>query len=43
MKCIKNIKTGEIKRVKDELALTQVSSGAYVYVPKKDWKEGGRK
>lgn len=37
MKCIKHIKTGEIRRVKDEVAHDLGKKG-WVYIPKSEWK-----
>lgn len=39
MKCIKNEKTGAIKRVSDELAGERVDNGDWVYTGKSEWKE----
>lgn len=39
MKCIKNINSGVITRVADTYAETCVKSGAYVYVPKQEYKK----
>jgi len=41
MKCIKNKKTGEIKRVTDELAYNLESKG-WDYIPKSEWKKTTR-
>jgi len=38
MKCIKNILTGEVKRVTNENAQKQVSNGLCVYIQKIEWK-----
>ncbi len=38
MKCIKNTLSGKITRVKNEIADSQVDSGKWIFVPKKDWK-----
>ena len=38
MKTIKNLSTNEVKRVKDEVALIQVSSSKFSYAPKSEWK-----
>ena len=37
MKCVK--KHGEIKRVKDEVALEMVHEKGWEYCPKHEWKE----
>lgn len=37
MKCIKNLVTGEIKRVSDETAY-QLETKGWKYVPKSEWK-----
>lgn len=37
MKCIKNQSTGEIRRVKDDLAWKMKSMG-WGYIPKSEWK-----
>ncbi len=42
MKCVKNINTGEIKRVTDTHAEDLVKKG-WAYIPKKEWKETVRK
>ena len=39
MKCIKNNETGEIKRVSEENAVHQVSSGKWSFAPKQEWKK----
>ncbi len=41
MKCIKNT-DGEIRRVRDDHAATQVKSGDWMYIPKSEWKEATR-
>jgi len=38
MKCIKNVKTGEITRHRDEFAREMVETGNYVYCSKMEWK-----
>ena len=43
MKCVKLLQTGEVYRVSDTMAQVTVSIGQAVYVPKKVWKETGRK
>jgi len=42
MKCIKNIKTGEIRRVYDEVASDRTDEESWVYCPKHKWKENVR-
>jgi hypothetical protein len=44
MKCIKNLQTGELKRVDDEMA-DKLCKGAKVwwYAPKSEWKAATRK
>ncbi len=37
-KCIKNIVSGKITRVKNHTASTCVDSGTHVYVSKSEWK-----
>ena len=37
MKCLKNVKTGEIVRVNDK-QVYQMAGNQWLYVPKKDWK-----
>lgn len=39
MKCIKNEKTGQIKRVSNEFAGVKVDNGGWVYIGKSEWKE----
>lgn len=41
MKCIKNKKTGEIKRVTDEFAFNLEGKG-WDYIPKSEWKKTTR-
>ena len=41
MKCIKNQTTGEIRRVKDEVAYELETKG-WGYIPKSEWKEQTR-
>ena len=38
MKCVKNIKTEEIKRVSTMFADQMVASGQWMFVPRKEWK-----
>lgn len=38
MKCIKNQSTGEIRRVKNEVAFELETKG-WSYIPKSEWKE----
>lgn len=38
MKCIKLIQTGQIKRLKDKLALTWVQRGKAEFINKDAWK-----
>ena len=42
MKCIKNVKTGEIERLSDKEAYNKVGS-AWSYVAKSEWKAATRK
>ena len=42
MKCIKNIKTGDIQRVDDFQADSRVGN-TWQYVPKSEWKAATRK
>lgn len=47
MKCIRNLETGDIKRVPNEIAkknIDEVSDDAreWEYIPKHIWKEAGR-
>ena len=42
MKCIKNIKTGDIQRVDDRQAEAKVGS-TWMYIPKSEWKAVTRK
>ena len=37
MKCLKNVKTGEIIRINDKQAY-QMAGNQWLYTPKKDWK-----
>lgn len=39
MKTLKNVNTGEIRRVKDYPAINMVDSGEWEYIPKRKWKE----
>ena len=43
MKCVKLLQTGEVYRVSDTMARITVEVGQAVYVPKKIWKETGKK
>ena len=43
MKCVKELNSGKITRVKDQKAATQVKVGTHQYVPKLDWKTTIRK
>lgn len=44
MKCVKNTKTGVVRRVSDRVAGVLVASSIMIqYVCKQEWKEGGRK
>lgn len=38
-KCIKNISTGKITRVKNHIASASVDSGSHIYCSKSEWKE----
>ena len=38
MKCIRNIKTEQVERVKDQKAEEAVASGLWKFVPKSLWK-----
>ena len=38
MKCIKNVHTEEIRRVRDGQARTYVELGDWDYIPKEEWK-----
>lgn len=49
MKCVKNVlgasltlKPGEVRRVSDEEAKRLVSTGAWKYCPKNDWRKAGK-
>ena len=42
MKCIKNVKTGEIERLSDKEAYNKVGS-TWSYVAKSEWKAATRK
>lgn len=42
MKCIKNVTTGEIKKVDDSSASKSVDSKSWVYIPKSEWKSAVR-
>lgn len=39
MKCVKHIRTDEVKRVDDERAWMLVQGGAWMYTNKTEWKE----
>lgn len=39
MKCVKNVETGEVKRLSEEMATFRVNSGLWKFCPKKEWKE----
>lgn len=39
MKCVQEVKSKEIKRVKDEEADQLVKAGTFKFIPKKLWKE----
>lgn len=39
MKCIKNEKTGTIKRLSDELAANFVDNKGWSYIGKSEWKK----
>jgi len=41
MKCIKNIKTGEIRRVADLVAWESQNKG-WMYIPRSEWKQATR-
>ena len=43
MKCVRLLQTREVYRVEDLMARVVVEIGSAVYVPKKVWKESGRK
>jgi hypothetical protein len=43
MKCVKNIETNEVVRTFEERAESYVKTGKFIYVPKKEWKDNGRK
>jgi hypothetical protein len=38
MKCIKNLKTGQISRVADKVARKLVNGKDWAFVAKKEWK-----
>lgn len=42
MKCIKNLKTGDIQRVDNQQADAKVGN-TWVYIPKSEWKAATRK
>lgn len=42
MKCIKNIKTGDIQRVDDRQADAKVGN-TWMYIPKSEWRAATRK
>lgn len=39
MKCIKNVETGVIERVRDQEAESRTKNGKWVYQPKSSWKQ----
>lgn len=39
MKCVKNLKTGEIERVHNELAQKLFNNQTHLFIPRKMWKE----
>jgi len=41
MKCIKNVKTGDIKRV-DDLQANNLVGNTWQYIPKSEWKAATR-
>jgi hypothetical protein len=43
MKCIKEVGTGKVLRVKDADARTKVGTGKFAYCPKSEWKAQTRK
>ena len=43
MKCIKDIKTGDIKRVEDTIASKKVDAGTHIYIAKSFWKKSKTK
>ena len=43
MKCIKEIGTGKVLRVKDADASIKVDTGKFAYCPKSEWKAQTRK
>lgn len=38
MKCVKSLHDGVVRRLSDEMAARSVTSGAFSYVPKSEWK-----
>ena len=42
MKCIKDIKTGDISRVEDTVASKKVDAKTHIYAAKSLWKSKGR-
>lgn len=43
MKCVKAVSDNSVVRVSDDKASKLVATGAYVYCPKKEWKEATQK
>lgn len=43
MKCVKDIKTGKVRRVSNERAEEMVKTGTHTYSSKGAWKSQGRK
>ncbi len=43
MKCIKGVMSGEVFRTSERHAAELVLFNAFEYVPKAEWKRGGRK
>lgn len=43
MKCIQDIETGEVVRVRDEIAAKRVNEGTHKYANKELWKKTGRR
>ena len=41
-KCVRNLETGEITRVKDEVAFELVQKGTHRLTNKQAWKKAGR-
>jgi len=42
MKCVRRIRDGAIKRVRNEAADAMVKSGDFKYAPKRAWRDQGR-